>query len=179
MHNGAAGDAAAEAAGPIEARQKLHKLQRNPAVLHVLDDARREGDPERGDQPAGEAPRPARLQGPEAGAEGMRRPALPRLHPAVPPVGPRGADDAELGAAPRLAPSAAAASAQREGGPALGSAVDADGAAHPQEQHAHQQQSPRPAERGALGHPALGQAAPGHVAKSSRLVRIISRTALL
>jgi uncharacterized protein (DUF2345 family) len=109
----------------------------------------------------------------------LRRPAIPRIQPAVTPVGPRGGYVAVLGAARRLAPSAAAASAQREGGPALGSAVDADGAAHPQEQHAHQQQGPRPAERGALGHPALGQAAPGHVAKSSRLVRIISRTALL
>ena len=180
VHNGAARYAPPETLGPIEAREKLHQLEGHPAVLHVLDDARRQGDPERGHQPARQAAWPPGLEGPEAGTEGVRRPPLPGLHPEVPAVGPRGADDAERGAAARVAAATAAPPSQREGGAAVGRAVHAHRRAHAEEQHAHeQQQGPRAAQRGALGNAAFGQATASHVAKPTRLVRIISRYALL
>ncbi len=67
-------------------------------VLHSDDPPGRHHRPERRPVPPGQAAGPAGFEGAADGAQGLRRPALPRLHQEVSGVGPAGQDDAELGA---------------------------------------------------------------------------------
>ena len=81
---------------------------RLPAVLHGDDVAGRDNRAERREVAARQAARPARLAGAADRTEGLRRPAVPRLHPPVSGVGPRRQDDAQRGPETRLAQAQAA-----------------------------------------------------------------------
>ena len=81
---------------------------RLPSVLHGDDVAGRDDSAERREVAARQAARAARLPGAADGAEGVRRPAVPGLHPPVSGVGPRGQDDAQRGPETRLAQAEAA-----------------------------------------------------------------------
>ena len=81
---------------------------RLPSVLHGDDVAGRDDSAERREVAARKAARAARLPGAADRAEGLRRPAVPGLHPAVSGVGSRGQDDAQRGPETRLAQAEAA-----------------------------------------------------------------------
>ena len=81
---------------------------RLPSVLHGDDVAGRDDSAERREVAARQAARAARLPGAADGAEGVRRPAVPGLHPALSGVGSRRQDDAQRGPETRLAQAEAA-----------------------------------------------------------------------
>ena len=81
---------------------------RLPSVLHGDDVAGRDDSAERREVAARQAARAARLPGAADCAEGVRRPAVPGLHPPVSGVGSRRQDDAQRGPETRLAQAEAA-----------------------------------------------------------------------
>lgn len=120
MHNGAVGHAPATPARAIEKGEELHKLQGLSPVLYGIYAGRWYYSAQGRPQPAREAPRPPGLQGPQTGPEGLRGPALPGFHQALPGVGPGRPDDAQRRAPARVAQAPAAAPPKRKVGVGVG-----------------------------------------------------------
>ncbi len=79
--------------------------------MHGDDASRRHDRSQRQPLETRQAPRAARISGAANGIERLRRPALSRLYPALPRVGPGDPDDAQFGVATRLVTTASPATA--------------------------------------------------------------------